>query len=106
MSPLEAEQLVANIFGKVDINQSGQIDFTEFVMAAMETKKLLSRDKIEAAFKAFDKDGSGSISMEELRQIFGGRVDEEVLHEIVKEADKDSNGEIDLQEFIDILIKY
>ena len=50
----KAQEIAKGIFEKVDSNHSGRIDFTEFVVAAINTDKLLSKQKIEKAFKMFD----------------------------------------------------
>jgi len=52
----------------------------------MNEKTLLSNDKLEAAFKMFDKDGSGMISTAEIKQVlsFGKSLDDEVVNEIIK----------------------
>ena len=42
---------VDKIFEQVDINQSGKVDFTEFIIAAMNREKMLSIKKIEQVFK-------------------------------------------------------
>jgi Ca2+-binding EF-hand superfamily protein len=39
----------------LDNNQSGAIDYTEFVAAAIDREKLLSKQRIEACFRLFDK---------------------------------------------------
>ena len=52
---------VDKIFELVDINQSGKVDFTEFLIAAMNHEKLLSVSKMEQAFKILDLDGDGFI---------------------------------------------
>lgn len=41
---------------------SGAIDYSEFVMATMSQKNMMTNDKLMAAFKMFDKDNSGTIS--------------------------------------------
>lgn len=56
----------------VDIDNSGFIDYSEFIMATMNEKKNISEDKLLAAFKIFDKDDSGTISPEEIREVLGG----------------------------------
>jgi calcium-dependent protein kinase len=57
------------IFNKVDADKSGQIDYSEWVVATIDKKKLLTRDKLKAAFSLFDKDDSGTISTKELKEL-------------------------------------
>lgn len=35
------------VFEEVDSNKSGKVDFTEFVVAALNKEKLLSKNKID-----------------------------------------------------------
>jgi len=74
------------MFNSVDIDKSGFIDYSEFVIASMNEKTLLSNEKLQAAFKMFDKDGSGKISSDEIKEVlgFGGSISEDVMKEIVK----------------------
>lgn len=62
------------MFAAVDTDNSGFIDYTEFVVAATKQENLTSQEKLQAAFKMFDKDDSGKISAEEIREVlcFGG----------------------------------
>ena len=48
---------------------SGNIDYSEFVVATINKKQLLTQDKLFQAFKIFDKDGGGSISPDEIKKI-------------------------------------
>lgn len=50
-----AENEVERIIGNVDANKSGRIDFTEFVVAAMNREKNLGRAKLEQVFRIFDQ---------------------------------------------------
>ena len=50
---------------------SGEIDYSEWLVATINRKNLLSDEKLKHAFAFFDKDGSGSISTNELKEIFG-----------------------------------
>jgi calcium-dependent protein kinase len=69
-----SDEEVENMFNAVDTDRSGFIDYSEFVVAAMNERQLTSNDKLQAAFKMFDKDGSGIISADEIKEVltFGG----------------------------------
>ena len=49
------EEEVDKMFAEIDIDGNGTIDYTEFVMATMNEKNILSNDRLEQAFKMFDK---------------------------------------------------
>lgn len=51
----EAIKEVDNIMKIVDTNNSGEIDYSEFVTACINRQKLLSKEKLEIVFKMFDK---------------------------------------------------
>lgn len=57
------------MFDKVDIDQSGEIDYSEFVVASMSQKQILSQNKLKAAFNMFDKDRGGTISLDEIKEV-------------------------------------
>jgi len=63
--------------------------------------ELLQHDKLKAAFEMYDKDGSGSISTDEIKQVLGvGKdISEEVWQQIVKEVDANGDGEVSFEEF-------
>lgn len=85
---------------QIDSNHSGEIDYTEFIMATLNRKNMLTPERIEKVFKAFDTDGSGQLSVEEFKEMFGGnKIDDEVWKLIIAEADTDKSGEIDIEEF-------
>jgi calcium-dependent protein kinase len=46
------------------------------------------------AFKMFDRDGSGTITIEEIKDVFGGmgKVNENFWKEIIKEVDGNGDG--------------
>jgi calcium-dependent protein kinase len=73
---------IDEMFSKVDVDGSGAIDYSEFVVASMNEKNLLSNNKLQSAFKMFDKDGGGSISTEEIKQVlsFGQNLEESVVN--------------------------
>ena len=64
------------------------------------SKQLSSRDtagEIREAFKVFDKDGDGFISVEELREIMGNmgeKMTKEEVDEMIQEVDMDGDGRV------------
>ena len=62
----------------------------------------LSKQNLEFAFKSFDKDSSGKISLEELIVIFNqnqSAVDKNVFETMIKDADQNGDGTVSFQEF-------
>lgn len=49
------EEEVDKMFREIDMDGNGTIDYTEFVMATMNEKTVLTNEKLELAFKMFDK---------------------------------------------------
>lgn len=73
----------------VDKNNSGAIDYSEFVLATINRESLVEQERLELAFKMFDKDGSGSITTDEIKNIFGANalISESVWQELIREVD-------------------
>jgi calmodulin len=62
-----------------------------------------SEKEILEAFKAFDKDDSGTIPAAELRDIMssnGEKFTDEEAEEIFREADTDGDGQVNYEEFV------
>jgi calcium-dependent protein kinase len=55
---------------------------------------------LKETFKALDKDGNGTITIEELKTGLGHKEDADTLVELLKGADTDGSGSIDYTEFI------
>lgn len=102
MDELTARKTVDQIMREVDTNENGEIDYHEFLKACMNHKKNLSMNNLEQAFALFDKDGSGDISLNEIKSLLGeqNQVDEKIWMELIQEADSDGDGKISLKEFV------
>jgi len=66
-----AENLLAVLKG-ADVDNSGTINYTEFLAATMNTTTFLKESYLKTAFDMFDQDGSGKIDKGELHQLIGG----------------------------------
>merc|ERR1712055_1103311 len=95
---------------EVDIDGNGTIEFEEFL--SMMKKKASETDEesdLREAFKIFDRDKDGFISMKELKKVasmLGTMLSKEELDEFMAEADSDGNGKLDYDEFVKMLLEY
>ena len=97
--------MVDSIMEQADIDGSGFIDYSEWIVASSDKSKLLSKQNLVSAFKAFDKDNSGMISIDELKVVLNAAgATDEVWRQLIKDADQDGNGEIDLEEFTTMMM--
>ena len=95
--PEFSEEEITRILEIADADGSGEIDYSEWVVATIDKNKLLSDKNMRAAFSLFDKDGGGTISPEEIKEVLGisgKNIDEKIWDEIVLEVDDDGNQEI------------
>ncbi|CAN6719507.1 unnamed protein product [Malus baccata var. baccata] len=84
-----------------DVDNSGTIDYGEFIAAMLHLNKVQKEDHLYAAFSYFDTDGSGHITRDELQQAcekFG--LEDVHLDDIIREVDQDNDGRIDYSEFV------
>jgi calcium-dependent protein kinase len=52
----------------MDTNNNGSIDYTEFIAGCMQSYVYLKENNLKHAFEYFDKDGNGTITLEELKE--------------------------------------
>ena len=77
------------------------------VAAAAQSEKD-SREEILKAFRLFDDDETGKISFKNLKRVakeLGENMTDEELTEMIDEADRDGDGEINEEEFLRIMKK-
>ena len=55
------------VFSLIDEDSSGMISFNEFLLTAVNPLELLSRERLNRAFKEIDVSGDNTISLEELK---------------------------------------
>eukprot|EP00358_Blepharisma_japonicum_P004041 CAMPEP_0202945518 /NCGR_PEP_ID=MMETSP1395-20130829/6559_1 /ASSEMBLY_ACC=CAM_ASM_000871 /TAXON_ID=5961 /ORGANISM="Blepharisma japonicum, Strain Stock R1072" /LENGTH=225 /DNA_ID=CAMNT_0049645639 /DNA_START=687 /DNA_END=1364 /DNA_ORIENTATION=- len=73
-----APEILDQIMEEVDTDNNGYIDYTEFLKAATDIRKFASVANLQHAFDAFDKDGSGKISAEELKCVLKDENSEDI----------------------------
>lgn len=76
---------------QADVDNSGTIDYGEFIAATLHLNKIEKEDHLFTAFSYFDKDGSGYITPDELQKAceeFG--ITDVHLEEMIREADENN----------------
>lgn len=76
---------------QADIDNSGTIDYGEFIAATLHLNKIEREDHLFAAFSYFDKDGSGFITADEIQKAceeFG--IEDVRLEDLIQEVDLDN----------------
>ncbi|NWR37064.1 CETN1 protein, partial [Tachuris rubrigastra] len=100
---------IKKIISDIDKEGTGKISFNDFL--ALMTQKMAEKDSKEEilkAFKLFDDDETGKISFKNLQRVakeLGENLTDEELQEMIDEADRDGDGEVDEQEFLWIMKK-
>jgi len=101
--PADLQQILED----VDSDGSGMIDYTEFLAATLDKQMYLQEDICWAAFRVFDRDGDGKISKEEIAQVLGdgdiASMAKRDIAELMKDVDANGDGEIDFQEFMQMM---
>merc|ERR1719164_340796 len=90
----EVKKMIADI----DKDGDGTIDFNEFLdMMTAKMGERDSREEILKAFRLFDDDETGKISFKNPKRVakeLGERMTDEELQEMIDEADRDGDGEV------------
>lgn len=97
------------MISEVDKEGTGKISFNDFL--AVMTQKMAEKDtkeEILKAFRLFDDDETGKISFKNLKRVaneLGENLTDEELQEMIDEADRDGDGEVNEEEFLKIMKK-
>ncbi|KAL8270005.1 hypothetical protein Esti_006070 [Eimeria stiedai] len=104
-----AAAAIRKLVASVDAEGTGSIEFADFL--ALMSQKILARDPKEEmlkAFRLFDDDGTGRITFKNLKRVakeIGENITDEELQEMIDEADRDGDGEINEEEFLRVMRK-
>lgn len=94
---------------EIDKDGASKLSFEDFL--GLMTSKIAEKDakeEILKAFRLFDDDQTGAISFKNLKRVakeLGENLTDEELQEMIFEADRDGDGEINQDEFLRIMKK-
>ncbi|ELK30923.1 Centrin-2 [Myotis davidii] len=100
---------VKKLIAEIDKEGTGTISFEDFF--AIMSLKMSEKDEKEEllkAFKLFDDDATGSITLNNIKRVakeLGETLTDDELQEMLDEADRDGDGEINEDEFLRMMQK-
>ncbi|XP_067324502.1 calmodulin-like [Anolis sagrei] len=104
LTEIELQEIVRD----VEANHNGKVDFPKFL--ALVAKNMKSNEDQEAeireAFRVFDKNGNGYITVGELRHVMtnlGEKLTDAEVDQMIKEADLDGDGKVNYEEFVRVM---
>lgn len=100
---------IKKMAAEIDKDGTSKLSFDDF-LALMTTKMAEkdTKDEILKAFRLFDDDQTGTISFKNLKRVakeLGENLTDEELQEMIDEADRDGDNEVNQDEFLRIMKK-
>ena len=90
---------------KIDSDQKGFIEYSQYLRASIDSGIILSKNNLAMAFNMLDLEKKGCISAEQLMLALShDQSNIEIWKNVVREASKNKDGMINLEEFVDMLV--
>jgi calcium-dependent protein kinase len=88
-------------FPDIDSEEQGQeIEYNEFIAAAMCRRITIDESHLMTAFEVMDPDGTGYLDFASVRRILGANASESDVVDMIKQVDSNGDGKIDYQELL------
>jgi calcium-dependent protein kinase len=105
-TPEEGWEQVKLLVEKVDINNNGKLDYSEFLAVTSLISKDLNQKMLKQVFSHYDQDGSGYIQATDLKEMFEGTdLTDEAFQLMIDDYDQDGDRKISFDEFYDMVTK-
>ncbi|KAM9755343.1 calcium-binding protein 5 isoform 2-T2 [Dama dama] len=112
MGYMPTEMELIELGQQIRMNLGGRVDFDDFVelmtpKLLAETAGMIGVQEMRDAFKEFDANGDGAITLGELQQamqrLLGDKLTSQEISEVVQEADVNGDGTVDFEEFVKMM---
>ena len=99
---------IDQIFKNLDMDNDGYIGYEEFVRGAVNKEYFIQPNILKFAFRYFDKDDSGEITLDEIKELFYDSIPDkkqvnEYIDAIIKEVDLNNDKKVSFDEFSDVM---
>jgi len=97
------------IMDGMDLEGRGEVDYSEFLAASLDKRLYAHEDACWHAFRAFDRDGNGQITLEELKAVLEHEDLQHVpgaaeLRDTIHEVDTNDDGMVEFSEFMRMIV--
>ena len=93
-----SDEFLSETVEHMDMDGSGQIDYSEFISAVIARDKILTDANLHQSFDTFDVDKTGKISKDDLKKVLELGSTSQV-ETIIRQVDANHDGEISFEEF-------
>ena len=103
MSSTEFQKLIE----EMDYQNNGKINYSEFLSATIDTRRILNDKRLLVVFNQFDTDKSNKITEENIYlalQKMGLEVQKDEISKMIKEHDLNKDGVLSFDEFKKIFV--
>ena len=97
---LKDDSKLHDLIKGIDINSDFEINYNDFVAAAMVKRISIDEDRLHLAFEALDVDEKGYLDYDSIKQAVGGDIPESEINNMLTSIDEDGDGKIDYKEFM------
>ena len=104
----DVDEMADIIFERLDGDNNGYIEYEEFLRACIDKKALMTKENLKYAFKFLDKDNSKTLNAKKIIKAFLTKPNKEfeaIFNITLNEVDKDSDGIINFEEFMELMLK-
>jgi Ca2+-binding EF-hand superfamily protein len=100
--PEEQYHKIVTFIEKVDIDNSGYIEYAEFLTINNMVNNEFNKKMLKEVFDFFDKTKNGTIDVNDLKVLFSNaHLEKDKINEMIKEFDSDYDQAISFAEFYD-----
>ena len=96
---------------KIDLDHNNFIEYEEFLRVTVNLDVLITDQNLKLAFDFFDKDKSGKLSPDEIKEVLGVNFpdniekENEIIKGIISEIDLNKDGIVSFEEFKELMLK-
>jgi len=97
-----SDEYMEYLFRQVDLDGTGEIKYTEFLAATIESTGLITEEHLAEAFDRLDHNDTGFITVDSLKAVLGDEVSSNYVEGIIAESDVHKDKRISYEEFLSL----